>query len=79
MVADYFPPEKRSVANSVLTGANFIGIALSSISIILIKNLGWRASYMIMGGMGIISGIIGLALIKNPVRGRYDVPITPEE
>jgi len=37
LVADYFPPEKRSRANAILTTGNYLGIALSSISILLIK------------------------------------------
>jgi MFS family permease len=42
LVADYFPPEKRSRANAILTTGNYLGIALSSISILLIKKNGWR-------------------------------------
>jgi len=42
LVADYFPPEKRSRANALLTAGGYLGIALSSISILLIKSLGWR-------------------------------------
>jgi len=36
LVSDYFPPEKRTTANSILGGANFVGIALSSMTILLI-------------------------------------------
>jgi MFS family permease len=42
LLADYFPQDKRSTANSILSSANFIGIALSSMTIILIKSIGWR-------------------------------------
>lgn len=79
MVADYFPQDKRSTANSILSGANFIGIALSSMTIILIKNIGWRASYLTMGGLGLTSALLALTFIKNPERGQYDLPLTPEE
>ena len=37
LIADYFPPEKRGTANAILSTGNFIGIAMSSLSIILIK------------------------------------------
>ena len=37
LVSDYFPPEKRTTANSILSAANFVGIALSSMTILLIK------------------------------------------
>ena len=36
LVADYFPPDKRTTANSILSSANFVGIALSSMTILLI-------------------------------------------
>ena len=37
LVSDYFPPDKRTTANSILGGANFVGIALSSMTILLIQ------------------------------------------
>lgn len=37
MVSDFFPPERRTTANSILSAANFVGIALSSMTILLIK------------------------------------------
>ena len=36
VAADVFPPEKRSMANSILSSASFCGIALSSMTILLI-------------------------------------------
>lgn len=72
LMADYFPPDKRSTANSILSGANFIGIALSSLTIILIKNIGWRASYCTMGALGLVGAIASLLTIKNPTRGRFE-------
>ena len=42
LVSDYFPANKRSTANAILSSANFVGIALSSMTILLIKNIGWR-------------------------------------
>ena len=66
LIADYFPPEKRSRANAILTTGNYLGIALSSISILLIKALGWRSSYILMGILGVLGGGLGLGLMKNP-------------
>jgi MFS family permease len=37
IVADYFPPERRGTANALLSTGSYIGIAFSSISILLIK------------------------------------------
>lgn len=72
LVADYFPTDKRTTANSILSAANFVGIALSSMTILLIKEVGWRASYITMGGMGLIAGSI-MMLLKDPVRGQFDM------
>lgn len=63
LIADYFPIEKRSRANAILTTGNYLGIALSSISILLIKNLGWRSSYIFMGVLGVIGGGLGFLLM----------------
>jgi len=36
LVGDMFPPEKRTTANSVLSAGGFLGIAISSMTILLI-------------------------------------------
>ena len=72
LVSDYFPPERRTTANSILSAANFVGIALSSMTILLIKEVGWRASYITMGGMGLLAGS-AMMFLKDPVRGQFDL------
>lgn len=57
LMSDFFPPEKRSTANSVISAGNFLGIALSSMTILLIKNIGWRASYLAMGAFGMFFAV----------------------
>lgn len=42
LVADIFPMDKRNTANSIVSGANMAGIALSSMTIFLIRSHGWR-------------------------------------
>ena len=66
LIADYFPPEKRSTANAILSTGNFIGIALSSLSIILIKQAGWRRAYGLMGLLGLAAGFMGLVGVREP-------------
>ena len=36
LIADYFPPEKRATANSIIQAGNYIGVGVSSFSILLI-------------------------------------------
>lgn len=71
IIQDYFPPENRSVANSLIQAGNYIGVGVSSLSILVIKKYGWRALYKLMGGFGILFGIASAFLIKEPVRGRF--------
>lgn len=65
LVSDFFPAERRTTANSILSVANYAGIAMSSLSILLIKNIGWRQSYMTMGAVGFLGALL-LMPFKNP-------------
>lgn len=38
LVADYVPPDKRATANSILSSAIYVGVSLSSLSILMIKS-----------------------------------------
>mmetsp|Transcript_10078 Transcript_10078/g.16995 ORF Transcript_10078/g.16995 Transcript_10078/m.16995 type:complete len:293 (+) Transcript_10078:473-1351(+) len=71
LIADYFPPSKRATANSIIQAGNYIGVGVSSLSILLISQYGWRVCYGIMAVMGTIFGIGTMAFIKEPERGRY--------
>lgn len=69
LLADYFPPDQRGTANSILSSANYLAIALSSLTIILIKNFGWKLAYTIMGGFGLFFSVLAALVIKVPKRG----------
>lgn len=66
LVADYIPPDRRGTANSIIQSSIYIGVALSSLSILLIKSNGWRWAYQFMGLIGIAVGLGTLAFIKEP-------------
>jgi len=72
MIPDYFPPEKRTTANAVLSLGIFVGAGLASITTIIIGSIGWRKTYFLIGCVGIILGIVALIFIKDPIRGRFD-------
>jgi hypothetical protein len=38
----------------------------------MINNLGWRQTFEYIGLIGVSSGIIGLLIIREPVRNRFD-------
>lgn len=70
LVTDYVRPENRTFVNSILNSGAYIGIALSSLTILMIDQIGWRSSFNIMGVIGCVIGIISM-FIKEPERGKY--------
>jgi len=72
LIADYFPPQKRTFANACFTAASFLGIALSAASNILVDKIGWRFTYGICGTYGLISVLLVLLFVQEPERGRFE-------
>ena len=68
ILKDYFPQKNRTRVNSLYTSGKYLGSALSSFSVLLIKYFGWRATYNLMGLSGIAIGISILLFVKNPKR-----------
>lgn len=68
LIADYFPSNKVSTATSILTAAPYLGSGLSSLSVIMIAALGWRACFGFMGSIGVLFGALGLLFMKEPKR-----------
>ena len=75
LITDYFPPEKRTLANSVYSFGIYIGAALSNITILIIESIGWRETYFGVGCFGIFVGLLGLIIIKEPERGRFEAKL----
>ena len=79
LISDYFPPDKRATANSIIHSGQYIGTAMGSISILLIKQFGWRSTYGIMAVVSaVVSGMIAL-FVREPVRGRFLTKIEKEK
>ena len=72
LIRDYFPPQSRTFANSLYLASDYLGCCFSSLSIILIKNYGWREDYEITGLIGILSGIAALIYLEEPMRGKFE-------
>lgn len=69
LVHRFFPRDYRGRANSILYSANYIGTAISSLSILVIGLFGWRNIYNIMGIFGIsIAALTAILLKKKDVR-----------
>lgn len=71
LVSDYIPPDKRGTANSIMSSGVYIGIALSSLSILSIQRIGWRLTFATLGFMGIALGLFSMFFIKEPRRGKF--------
>lgn len=44
---------------------------MSSLSILLITQFGWRMQYGIMAALSAILGLVCMTIVKEPERGRY--------
>jgi hypothetical protein len=71
LVSDYIPADRRSTANSVLSSGVYIGIALSSLSILTIQKVGWRFTFSGLGVLGTLLGVFSLFFIREPRRGKF--------
>ena len=71
LVSDYFPPEKRATANSIIQAGNYLGVGVSSFSVLLISMFGWRMQYVIMAAISAVLGLVTMFAVKEPERGRY--------
>lgn len=71
LISDYFPPEKRATANSIIQAGNYLGVGVSSFSVLLISMYGWRAQYGIMAALSAVLGLVTMFAVKEPERGRY--------
>ncbi len=73
IVSDYFPPDRRPMAMTVLAlgapigaflGANFAGAVAHAYT--------WRAAFIALGIPGLVVGIIVYLTVREPARGRLD-------
>jgi MFS family permease len=73
VVSDYFPPERRATAMSVLLLAPPLGAFLGSAGGSWIgQEYGWRTAFLIATIPGALLALAAWALIAEPPRGRYD-------
>jgi predicted MFS family arabinose efflux permease len=74
IIADYFPPNRRSMAMTVFALGAPIGAWLGSdIAGYVSTQQGWRAAFLVLGIPGIVLALIVLVTVKEPKRGRLDV------
>lgn len=73
VIADYFPPERRATAMSVLLLAPPIGAFLGSAGGAWIgQEYGWRHAFLVVTIPGLVLALLAWAFIAEPPRGRHD-------
>jgi MFS family permease len=66
IINDYFPPTSRTKAFFIYQILGTFADIIQFESLPIISLVGWRGAYMICGGLGIITPIIGVTFLKEP-------------
>ncbi len=70
MIADYYPPEKRSTAMGFYTLGISAGIMLAYLAGgWVVQNIGWRAAFLIVGVPGLLLALVVRFTVQEPERG----------
>lgn len=83
MIADYYPPERRSFATGIYSTApqwgTLIGMAGGAW---IADQYGWRVAFFVAGAPGILLALMIRYTLREPVRGRWErtqaSPTTPQ-
>jgi len=74
MISDYFPPEQRGTALSFYTAGIYLGILCGFAGGgYIAETYGWRNAFFIVGIPGLFFAVIVLLLVREPLRGRWDL------
>ncbi len=77
MISDYYPPEQRARALSILTLGLPVGSALGLfIGGFLAAEYGWRFAFIALGIAGFVLAPIFAIVVREPERGAFDPPET---
>jgi predicted MFS family arabinose efflux permease len=74
IVSDYFPPGTRGTALSIYNLGPPIGLALGvAFGASIAAAYSWRSAFVSLGAVGIITALIVVIFVREPVRGGLDV------
>jgi len=68
MIADYFPVDRRGTANGIYSFGVYVGGGLSSLSIVMAEEEGWRQTCFIVAIVGFAVSIAVILTVKEPPR-----------
>ncbi len=70
LIADYFPPHKRSFAFAVFASGVSVGSIIAGFfGGALVGHYGWRGAFWVLGGTGVVLALIFKATVREPSRG----------
>lgn len=75
LVAQWFKPAQRAFATSIFDSGSRVGSALSiPVVALLIGELGWEASFVVTGALGLVWVLGWVIIYRNPSRGDLTEP-----
>ena len=75
IISDYFPPGTRGTALSLFNLGPPIGLALGvAFGASIAAAYSWRSAFLCLGAVGIVTALIVLLVVREPVRGGLDAP-----
>lgn len=80
LITDYYPPGRRGLAFGTFNLGPPIGVALGiAFGATVAATFDWRAAFIAMGVIGIVTAIAVRFIVKEPPRGTFDVGHKGEE
>lgn len=75
IVCDYFPPGTRGTALSIYNLGPPIGLALGvAFGASIAAAYNWRTAFICLGAVGVVTALVVVVLVREPVRGALDAP-----
>ena len=73
IISDYFPPGRRGTALGIFNLGPPVGAALGiAFGASIAASFGWRAAFLVLGGVGIVTAIVARLILREPARGGLD-------
>jgi MFS family permease len=76
LISDYFPWRRRAFALSIYAVGASMGSMLGTSAGYLSDLWGWRSAFFVLGLPGLVLAGVLYATVKEPARGRLDIPST---
>jgi ACS family glucarate transporter-like MFS transporter len=72
VVREWAPAKERGAFTGALNAGTVVGPAIGAVvAAYLIVSVGWRGSFLILGGVGIIVGLIWFAVYRRPEQAKW--------